>query len=97
MNFLETEEQVMLRRAIAEIAGDFGHDWYADHGHREEKVDAIWEDPASGGFSAVNIPEQFGGGGIGIYELAIVCEEPAAAGLLNLVASHWLELPRSYG
>ena len=85
MDFLETQEQTMLRRAIAEIAGDFGHEYYAARGRRGEKVEELWEALATGGFVGVNIPEEYGGGGMGIYELSIVCEELAVQGLPLLI------------
>lgn len=85
MDFLETQEQKMLRQAIAEIAGDFGHEYYAERGRRGEKVEELWEALATGGFVGVNIPEQYGGGGMGIYELSIVCEELAVQGLPLLI------------
>ena len=75
----------MLRRAIAEIAGDFGHEYYAARGRRGEKVEELWEALATGGFVGVNIPEEYGGGGMGIYELSIVCEELAVQGLPLLI------------
>jgi alkylation response protein AidB-like acyl-CoA dehydrogenase len=85
VDFLETQEQTMLRRAIAEIAGDFGHGYYAARGRRGEKVEELWEALATGGFVGVNIPEEYGGGGMGIYELSIVCEELAVQGLPLLI------------
>jgi alkylation response protein AidB-like acyl-CoA dehydrogenase len=85
VDFLETQEQTMLRRAIAEIAGDFGHEYFAARGRRGEKVEELWEALATGGFVGVNIPEEYGGGGMGIYELSIVCEELAVQGLPLLV------------
>ncbi len=85
MDFAETEEQVMLRGAIGEIAADFGHAYYADRGRRGEKVEELWQALAAGGFVGVNIPEEYGGGGMGIYELAIVCEELAVHGLPLLI------------
>ncbi len=41
--------------------------------------------PASSGFIGVNLPEQYGGGGGGMYELALVLEELAAAGCSQLM------------
>jgi alkylation response protein AidB-like acyl-CoA dehydrogenase len=45
---------------------------------------------AQHGFIGINLPEEYGGGGAGMSELAIVCEETAAHGcplLLLLVSS----------
>ena len=82
---METPEQTMLRQAIAEIAAGFGHEYYAERGRRGEKVEELWEALATGGFVGVNIPEEYGGGGMGIYELSIVCEELAVQGLPLLI------------
>jgi alkylation response protein AidB-like acyl-CoA dehydrogenase len=51
--------------------------------------DELWGELGRGGFLGVHLPEEYGGGGMGISELAIVCEEVAAAGcplLLILVS-----------
>ncbi|MDH5372550.1 MAG: acyl-CoA/acyl-ACP dehydrogenase [Acidimicrobiia bacterium] len=85
MDFMETSEQTMLRQAIADIAAGFGHEYYAERGRRGEKVEELWEALATGGFVGVNIPEEYGGGGMGIYELSIVCEELAVQGLPLLI------------
>ena len=50
-----------------------------------EKVEELWEALSAGGFIGVNIPEEYGGGGMGIYELSIVCEELAVQGLPLLI------------
>ncbi len=54
-----------------------------------ESTDELWEKAAQLGFIGINTPEQYGGGGAGITELAMVCEELATAGspLLLLVVS----------
>jgi alkylation response protein AidB-like acyl-CoA dehydrogenase len=85
VDFVETQEQTMLRQAIAEIAAGFGHEYYAERGRRGEKVEELWEALSTGGFIGVNIPEEYGGGGMGIYELSIVCEELAVQGLPLLI------------
>jgi len=85
VDFMETSEQTMLRQAIADIAAGFGHEYYAERGRRGEKVEELWEALATGGFVGVNIPEEYGGGGMGIYELSIVCEELAVQGLPLLI------------
>jgi alkylation response protein AidB-like acyl-CoA dehydrogenase len=89
MDFQESDEQVMLRQAAAGIAGRFGHDWFVRTARAGERSDELWQALARQGFIGVNTPEAYGGGGMGISELAIVCEEMAAAGcplLLMLVS-----------
>jgi alkylation response protein AidB-like acyl-CoA dehydrogenase len=89
MDFEESEEQRMLRAAVGSVAARYGHDYYVDRSRTGKKTDELWDELASAGYLGVNVPEQFGGGGQGITELAIVEEELAAQGcpLLLLVVS----------
>ncbi len=49
----------------------------------------MWSEAGKLGFLGVNLPEEYGGGGAGMYELSLVMEEMAAAGsaLLLMVVS----------
>ena len=89
MDFAESEEHRALRAAVAEIARDFGPRYYAEHAAERLPCDELWSALGKAGFIGVNIPEAYGGGGGGLTELAIVCEEIAAAGtpLLLLLVS----------
>ncbi|HEY1675891.1 MAG TPA: acyl-CoA dehydrogenase family protein [Streptosporangiaceae bacterium] len=89
MDFAETDEHRALRAAVAEIARDFGPAYYAEHAARREPCTELWQALGQAGFLGVNIPEEYGGGGGGLVELEIVCEEIAAQGtpLLLLLVS----------
>ena len=90
MEFAETDEHRALRTAVAGIARDFGPAYYAEHAQRREPCQELWLALGRAGFLGVNIPEEYGGGGGGLVELEIVCEEIAAQGtplLLLLVSS----------
>jgi alkylation response protein AidB-like acyl-CoA dehydrogenase len=89
MDFNTTDEQRELRRTVAAIAHKFGHDYYAAKARRGEKATQLWNALADSGFVGAAIPEEYGGAGAGITELATVCEELAAAGspLLMLIVS----------
>jgi alkylation response protein AidB-like acyl-CoA dehydrogenase len=90
VDFAETDEHRALRAAVAEIAGDFGPAYYAEHAARREPCQELWQALGQAGFIGVNIAEEYGGGGGGLVELEIVCEEIAAQGtplLLLLVSS----------
>jgi alkylation response protein AidB-like acyl-CoA dehydrogenase len=87
--FVETTEQELLRQTVAGIAGQFGEGYFREKAHAGEKATELWDVIAEAGFVGVNLPEEYGGGGLGVTELAIVCEELGAAGcpLLLLVVS----------
>jgi alkylation response protein AidB-like acyl-CoA dehydrogenase len=89
VDFQESEERQILRTAVASGAARFGHDYYVAQARAGGKAEELWTAMAAPGYLGVNIPAEYGGGGGGITELAIVCEELAAAGcpLLLLVVS----------
>jgi alkylation response protein AidB-like acyl-CoA dehydrogenase len=90
VDFAETEEHRALRAAVAGIAKDFGPRYYAERSAERRPCDELWSALGKAGFIGVNIGEAYGGGGGGLTELEIVCEEIAAAGtplLLLLVTA----------
>src|SRR3974390_3408638 len=87
MDFADTPTQQALRKAVAEIAGDFGGAYYAAHAHARQPCTELWKALGDAGYLGVNVPEEYGGGGAGLTELAIVAEETAGQGCpLLLVA-----------
>src|SRR3984957_21345405 len=80
MDFAETAEQQALRKTVAEIAGRFGGAYYAAKAQAREPCTELWQALGEAGFIGVSLPEEYGGGGGGLAELAIVCEETAAQG-----------------
>src|SRR5271166_5637962 len=89
MDFRPTPEQEMLRDAAAKIAGSYGHAYFQARTREGGKQEELWRELGAAGFLGVHLPVEYRGGGMGISELAIVCEEAAAAGcplLLILVS-----------
>jgi alkylation response protein AidB-like acyl-CoA dehydrogenase len=87
--FVETSEHELLRQSVAVIAAQFGESYFREKARAGEKSTELWRAVAEAGFVGVNLPEEYGGGGLGVTELSIVCEELGAAGcpLLLLVVS----------
>lgn len=86
---VEDDEQAMIRETVRRIARRFGHDYFIEKTRAGEPTDELWAAMADAGFLGINLPEEYGGGGLGITSLAMVAEELAAAGcpLLLLVVS----------
>lgn len=78
--FVETDAQRQLREAVRGLAGSYGHEYYLDVSRKGESATALWTDLCRAGYTSVNLPEEYGGSGAGVADLAIVCEELAAAG-----------------
>ena len=89
MDFAETREQLLLRETVRRIASGFGEAYFREKARGGGKTTELWDALAAEGFLGACLPEEYGGGGLGITELAIVCEETAAAGcpLLLLVVT----------
>ncbi|HEY4277959.1 MAG TPA: acyl-CoA dehydrogenase family protein [Conexibacter sp.] len=89
LSLVERDEHAMLRDAVSAIANDFGHAYFQRVTRAGEPVRELWDALAEHGYLGVNIPVEWGGGGLGLVELAIVGEELAAAGcpLLPLLVS----------
>ncbi|MBJ7337580.1 acyl-CoA dehydrogenase family protein [Mycolicibacterium sp.] len=90
MDFTEPAEHRDLRDTIGAVTDKYGADYYAERAAAHEPTSELWQDLARHGFIGINLPEEYGGGGAGMTELAILCEETAAHGcplLLLLVSS----------
>lgn len=88
-SFIESEERQALRKAVASWVANYGHEYYLDKARKHEHTSELWAEAGKLGFLGVNLPEEYGGGGAGMYELSLVMEEMAAAGsaLLLMVVS----------
>ena len=100
-DFAEPTEYADLRAAIREITLSHGPAEYAEHGRTSTPMSGLWSDLGKAGFIGINVPAEFGGGGAGMAELAMVAEESAAAGcpLLTLLVSSAIgvEILRRHG
>lgn len=86
---IEGEERTALRRSVASLARRFGAPYYLEKSRAGEPTTELWAEVGKAGYIGVNLPEEYGGGGGGMADLAIVLEELGTAGcpLLMLVVS----------
>ncbi|MFB7996688.1 acyl-CoA dehydrogenase family protein [Streptomyces sp. NPDC056002] len=86
---LESEEHRALRSAVAALGSRFGRDYLTRVVREERHPEELWAEAAKLGYLGVNLPEEHGGGGGGMYELSLVLEELGASGapLLMMVVS----------
>jgi alkylation response protein AidB-like acyl-CoA dehydrogenase len=101
VDFGESTEHEMIRAAVRDLAAPFGHEYFAAQVRTGGKTSELWQAVADHGFLSVHLPEEYGGGGGGVSELTIVCEELAAQGcpllLLVVTAAICAELLARYG
>jgi alkylation response protein AidB-like acyl-CoA dehydrogenase len=89
VKFTETPEQRTLRQEAAALGSRYGYAYFTKQARTGGKLTELWQEAGRLGFIGVNLPEEYGGGGAGMYELALILEELAAAGcgLLMMVVS----------
>jgi len=88
-SFVENEERRALRKSVAAQVANYGQEYYLQKARAGQHTDELWNEAGKLGFIGINIPEEYGGGGAGMYELSLVMEEMSAAGcgLLMMVVS----------
>ena len=87
--FTESEERRTLRKEVAKLASGYGREYFTAQARSGGKTTDLWLAIGKNGYLGINIPEEYGGGGGGIGDIAAVCEELAAQGcpLLMMVVS----------
>ena len=88
-SFTESEERQELRKQVAKLASKYGREYFTEKARSGGKTTDLWLEMGKNGYLGINIPEEYGGGGGGIGDIAAVCEELAAQGcpLLMMVVS----------
>ncbi len=89
LDFDEGDELRALRAAVADLGSRYGQSYFLEQARSGGSTEALWREAGKAGFLGVNLPEEYGGGGGGLVELSLVCEELGAAGcgLLMMVVS----------
>src|SRR6185312_16721930 len=80
MNFNLSSEQQMIADTARKIGAAFGLDYWRAKDRDKTFPDEIWSAICDAGLCGVAIPTQHGGGGLGMFEMALVVENLAAGG-----------------
>jgi alkylation response protein AidB-like acyl-CoA dehydrogenase len=77
---LGAAEENELRASVHGIVAKFGNEYFTRCSEALHPPTELWDALAAGGFVGVNLPEEYGGGGMGLTTMNVVAEEAAAAG-----------------
>ncbi|HEX2284290.1 MAG TPA: acyl-CoA dehydrogenase family protein [Mycobacterium sp.] len=77
---LSRTEEAELRASVHGIVAKFGNDYFTRCSETLQPPTELWDALAASGFVGVNLPEEYGGGGMGLSAISVVAEEAAAAG-----------------
>jgi alkylation response protein AidB-like acyl-CoA dehydrogenase len=75
-----SEQEASIRDAVRRICSSFGPRYARSCHEAGRPPREAWEALAKAGFVGINVPERWGGGGLGLVGLQAVCEEAAASG-----------------
>jgi alkylation response protein AidB-like acyl-CoA dehydrogenase len=76
----ELPDTTLLREAVRRVVAPYGFEYFASVSEAKGNPTELWKELGRNGYLGVNIPEEYGGGGSGISELAAITEEVAANG-----------------
>lgn len=80
MDFALSDEHRQLREAVRDLASRFDDDYWAERDASHEFPWDFYAAFASAGWLGIAIPEEYGGGGMGVSEAALLLQEVAASG-----------------
>jgi acyl-CoA dehydrogenase len=74
LDFELTDEQKMIVQAASEVAKDFGPEYWRERDKNHVFPEDFWKALVDAGFVAAVIPEKYGGGGMGMFEMILTME-----------------------
>ena len=80
MDFELTEQQRDIQAGVRELARSFSPEYWSEQDQRGEFPWDFYNAFAKAGWLGIAIPEEYGGGGLGVLEAALLLEEVAASG-----------------
>ena len=80
MNFELTEEQGMLIETARRVGERFGLDYWREIDAAKRFPHEIWQEICDTGLCGIAVPEEYGGAGLGMVEMALAIEALCGAG-----------------
>jgi len=75
-----TAEQKMVVDTAKDIAKDFGPEYWREKDKKHEFPEDFWRSLIEAGFTGIVVPEKYGGGGMGMFEMILAMETLASEG-----------------
>lgn len=80
MDFELPDTAIAVRDGVAAVAAKYDHDYWSRCEEEHRFPQEVYDDLAAGGWLGLAVPEEYGGGGQGILELAVANETLCASG-----------------
>ncbi|MBX6367865.1 MAG: acyl-CoA/acyl-ACP dehydrogenase [Rhodospirillales bacterium] len=80
MDFLRSDEQRLMVDTAAKVGEKYGLEYWRDLDARKAFPRELWQSVCAAGLAAAALPQEYGGSGLGMLELAMIIETLAASG-----------------
>ncbi|MET0546430.1 MAG: acyl-CoA dehydrogenase family protein [Caulobacterales bacterium] len=80
MDFRQTDEQRLIAETTRQIGKSFGLEYWRQLDEKKKFPSELWAALVDAGLTGAALPEEYGGSGLGMTEMAIIIEELAASG-----------------
>ncbi len=80
MDFRLNEEQRMMIETARQIGANFGLEYWRDHDAKKAFPTEYWKAVCDAGLCGVALPEEHGGSGLGMMDMALIVEALSATG-----------------
>ena len=80
MDFALTDDQNMIAETARKVGARFGLDYWRDHDQRKAFPKEFWQAVCEAGLCGAALPEEHGGSGLGMLDMALIVEQLALAG-----------------
>lgn len=88
-----TAQETLIRDFVRQLARKYGRDYWLAKAREGAFAEELWRELAAGGYLGMLVPEEYGGGGLGMQEMAVLQEEMGHQGipLLLIVVSNVMD------
>jgi acyl-CoA dehydrogenase len=80
VNFEESAEHELIRNTASEIADKYGPEYWREHEESKQFPTEYWDELTEAGFNGLLVPEEYGGAGMGMQEMAVAMQTLSAEG-----------------
>ena len=81
MDFALSPEQQMIYEYGGKLAQSFDHKYWLENARKFRFPQELWQQTADDGFAGLMVDEEYGGGGLGLLEMALLIEGMSNHGL----------------
>src|SRR4051794_9570057 len=93
MDFALSDEQRMLVETARKVGEQFGPEYWRDHDARKAYPTEAWAAICEAGLCGIALPEEHGGSGLGMLEMALAIEQLTTGGAGSTLAQMFMLNP----